>query len=144
MTIRPARAEEHKKILEISKLSKYTKDFSNQVMFSSPAAYEKNWILVAEDQGEIIGFICFRVKMRKPETTLYFVGVREKRRGVGWALIMEMMRYAGDNLTLTLNCAKDNDIGNAFYARHGFEVTGESLKGTGYALRRVFTRKELE
>lgn len=142
---RAATLEEHKTLLQIAKQSKYTKDFSNAVMFSSPAAYEKGWIRVCEavnlDGKRVVGFTCCRVKKRVPEVVLYFVGVDRlaQRLGVGWRLLVDMMENAPPtHRTLTLNVHKDNRQAIDFYTKHGFEATGTALKGEGIGLRKVF------
>jgi ribosomal protein S18 acetylase RimI-like enzyme len=139
--IRPGTLEDHKAILQISKQSKFTKDFSNQVMFSSPAAYEKGWIRVVEEDGRIVGFTCFRVKKRDPEVVLYFVGVDKSQQGngLGWKLIEDMMAFAPPtHRKLYLNVGKDNEQARSFYEKHGFVVVDEALKGAGLKLRKDF------
>ncbi|YP_009966446.1 acetyltransferase [Pseudomonas phage vB_PaeS_PAO1_Ab19] len=133
--VRRATLDEHKAILQVAKQSKYTKDFSNQVMFSSPAAYEKGWICVAELDGEIRGFYCIREKVRSPETVLYFIGVDQeaKGRGLGKQLIEHIMASTRHR-RLALNVNKQNEEAQAFYQRLGFQVAGESLGGQGLAL----------
>lgn len=144
---RAAKLEEHKALLQISKQSKYTKDFSNQLMFSSPAAYEKGWIRVVEQYDAayglvgIQGFTCVRVKSRVQEVVLYFVGVDHKsqRSGLGIKLIEDFMDEAPrTHRLLRLNVMKDNEQAVAFYMKHGFEVAGTALKGAGIQLTRTF------
>ena len=68
-SIRAATPDDHPDILAVTKTSKYTKDFSNRVMFSSDAAYEKGWIMIAENPGtKMLGFTCVRHKVREPVT----------------------------------------------------------------------------
>lgn len=135
--IRTATPADHKAILQVAKQSKYTKDFSNQVMFSSDAAYEKGWIRVLEMDGKIVGFTCIREKVRQPETVLYFIGVdgSAKGQGVGKKLIQDIIDRT-KHRCLALNVAKANEEARAFYDRLGFTTVGESLKGTGLALKK--------
>lgn len=133
--IRQATVDDHKDILLVAKQSKYTKDFSNQVMFSSPAAYEKGWIQVAEVQGKIVGFYCIREKVRSPETVLYFIGIDQEYKGFGTGKklinhIIENTRHS----RLALNVHKNNIEAQEFYERLGFQVAGTSLGGEGLAL----------
>lgn len=129
LTIRAAMEKDHKDILKVSKLTKWTKDFSNQVMFSSSAAYEKGWITVARLGQQIVGFACFREKKRTPEVVLYFVGVSTERQGqgIGWRLVEDMMERV-DHRILVLKCAKDNVGARRFYLNKGFAITAEDEK----------------
>lgn len=135
--IRTATPADHKAILQVAKQSKYTKDFSNQVMFSSEAAYEKGWIRVYEHNGQIVGFTCIREKVRQPETVLYFIGIDAgaKGMGVGRLLIQDIMDRT-KHRALALNVAKANEEARAFYDKLGFSTVGESLGGTGLALKK--------
>lgn len=92
-TIRQATTEEHDTLLKIAKTSKYTKDFSNRVMFSSDAMYEKGWIYVAEYEGTAVGMACVRHKVRAPETMLYFIAIDPEWRShrIGEALVDRIM-----------------------------------------------------
>lgn len=141
LVFRPARHDEHAALCKLAKTSKYTKDFSNAVMFSSEAAYKKGWIrVVADGLGKPLGLTCRRDK-RDGTTVLYFVVVSPEARksGLGWALIDDMMEVArqGQPRTLTLNVMKDNDA-VAFYKKHLFATVGDSLGGEAWAMQRVF------
>lgn len=135
--IRTATPADHEAIFRVAKQSKYTKDFSNRVMFSSDAAYEKGWIRVVEKDGKIVAFTCVREKVRQPEVVLYFIGIdpSAKRSGVGKALIEDIM-HRTKHRRLALNVAKDNEEARAFYESLGFTVVGESLGGSGLALKK--------
>lgn len=135
--IRTATVADHEAILKVAKQSKYTRDFSNRVMFSSDAAYEKGWIQVFELDGEIVGFTCVREKIRQPEVVLYFITVDKNHggKGIGHRLINNI-RSRTKHRRLVLNVAKDNQEARAFYAALGFTETGESLGGSGLALKR--------
>jgi len=136
--IRPATIEEHKAIMAVAKQSPYTRDFSNH-MFSGEAAYEKGWIRVAVVGGRIVGFTCVRHKVRAPETSLYFIGVDSEFHGrnVGTALLHDLMQQCPWP-RIVLNVMKENEQALRFYDRHGFKVEGESLKGKGVALSKVW------
>lgn len=138
---RRATKEDHAAIVKVAKSSKYTRDFTNTVMFSSDAAYEKGWIRVMEHEGEIVGFTCVRHKTRQPKTMLYFVAVAPefRRNGLGWIMLEEAMA-AGPHSTMELNVMKDNEA-LKFYERNGFRIVGEAMKGQAYRLEREFPRK---
>ena len=141
ITIRTATPDDHKRICDLGKTSKFTRDISNAVMFSSPAAYAKGWLKVAidDESGDTVGFYCIREKVRAPETVLYFITVdpEMRGRGIGELLLADLM-LTTRHKCLTLNVAKDNDGARRFYERLGFETVGESLGGTGLALRRTW------
>lgn len=135
---RPAiKAQDHAAICRIGKQTKWTKDISNEMMFTSDAAYERGWIRVAGEGDNLLAFSCIREKVRAPEVVLYFLGVSEESRGrgIGWRMIQEFM---GDtkHRALVLNCALDNDHARNFYLGKGFiiEATNEKYD----VMRRVF------
>lgn len=132
--IRFAKFSEHPEILKISKLSPYTRDFSNHI-FSGEALYAKNWIAVSLNEKTILGFYCVRHKIRTPKTTLYFIGVAPTAKGMDiGSQLLEHMKANSPHKCIELNCAKDNAEGLRFYERHNFQVTGESLGGKGLHL----------
>ena len=137
MRVRNAHSCEHDMILAIAKTSRYTKDFSNRVMFSSDAAYEKGWIKVAEsDAGEIIGFTCVRHKTRQPETMLYFITIHPEWRGQGVGKIMlDEVMDDGPHSRMALNVMKDNEA-VSFYENLGFERVGEAINGGAWRMER--------
>lgn len=137
MVIRDATVDDHAALCKIAKTSPYTGDFSNRLMFSSDAAYDKGWIRVAEIGHMRVGFYCVRQKSRGAKATaLYFLTVlpdmRSKR--VGQELMNDMKARSPSGL-IELNVAKENTRALAFYERHAFKVVGESLSGAGWAMR---------
>ena len=120
--------------------SKYTKDFSNRVMFSSDAAYEKGWVWAVrtlEEEPQIIGFSCVRHKVREPVTMLYFIGVHEDYRGsgVGEALLEHIMR-TGPHSRMELNVMRANERAVKFYRRLGFWIVGPALLDQAHRMRK--------
>lgn len=135
--VRTATPADHDAIFKVAKTSKYTKDFSNRVMFSSDAAYEKGWIAVAEtDEGEIIGFTCVRHKSREPKTMLYFITVRPDwgGHGIGRDLLDAVMAHSPHRV-MELNVMKDNEALN-FYLRLGFRIVGDAMGGQAHRLEK--------
>jgi ribosomal protein S18 acetylase RimI-like enzyme len=139
--VRRAQAGEHPLLLQVARQSPFTKDFSNRVMFSTPAAYEKGWILRADfssarDNEVPLGISCVRHKSRSLQTVLYFICVRPegRRMGVGRALIEEIMRESPHD-EMVLNVMKSNAEARAFYRQLGFQESGvETLGGEGIQL----------
>jgi len=124
--VEPAVPGEHKLLLAISKESRYTRDFSH-IMFSGPAAYEKEWVLVARRwRGVPLGFCCLRHCKNKPHTSLYYVAVREgfRGQGVGEKLLAEALRRSPHG-RLNLRCHKENAAALAFYRRLRFTFIRE-------------------
>jgi ribosomal protein S18 acetylase RimI-like enzyme len=122
---RVATEQDHEAIVLVTKLSPYTKDFSNQMMFSSAVSYAKGWMRVAVSRGEIVGFTCRREKSRVNRTKLYFLGVREdhKRRGIGRALVDDMQqRLPPAKATIELSCALGNEAARLLYLGLGFRI----------------------
>lgn len=134
-----ATVEDHNQIVAIAKTSPYTKDFSNRVMFSSDAAYEKGWIKIAIQEAQIVGFTCVRHKVRDPETMLYFITVLPdwRSQGIGELLLDEVMR-TGPHQLMALNVMKENERAVQFYQRLGFEVTGEAMNGEAHRMERTW------
>lgn len=131
--IADATQEDHAVLLGIARQSKWTKDFSNAVMFSSPAAYSKGWIRAAwSGAGVCLGFTCVRHKVRTPETVLYFIAVNQldRRHGAGRALFEDLMERSPSG-NVSFNVGKDNVEARAFYERIGCTDTLlETIGGT--------------
>ena len=90
---------------------------------------------VAEARGRVVGeLLCHPLPLpfgAGRELLLYSIGVREadRRRGVGTALVDEMLAWAGrEGLPLTWVLA-DNPQAEAFYAACGFTRGGEHDQG---------------
>ena len=138
--LRRATVDDHKKLVKLAAQSKYTRDFSNAMMFSSEAAYEKGWILCVEDaKGDIVGLSCVRHKVRAPETMLYFLVVDAAHRKNGLAeLLLNSVMLQGPHNTMRLNVMKDNDA-VGFYNKLGFKViSDEALKGEAFQMEKVW------
>jgi ribosomal protein S18 acetylase RimI-like enzyme len=135
--IGPAPESIHDKLIKIGKTSEYTAHFSNRVMFSTPAAYEKGWIRAYYDEdGEPVGFYCVRQKSRgDKETMLYFFAVLPEYRSKGIGkLLMDDMKANSPSGLIRLNVDKKNRAVD-FYEREGFKViSSEALKGHGYTM----------
>jgi len=136
----PAHKSLHPQLVKIAKTSPYTTHFSNTMMFSSDAAYEKGWICAAYDEDNPstpLGFYCVRQKVRgDKETMLYFITVLPEYRSskVG-AHLMHHMKDTSPRSLIRLNVAKANTEAVKFYVRHDFVIVStEALKGEGYTM----------
>ena len=137
--IRPATQDDHKELVKLAAQSKYTKDFSNALMFSSPAAYEKQWIACAEFEGKLIGLACVRHKVRAPETMLYFLIVDKEFRKDGFGRdLLDIIMLNGPHKIMRLNVMKDNEA-VGFYKKLGFKIISkDALKGEAYQMEKVW------
>jgi ribosomal protein S18 acetylase RimI-like enzyme len=110
---------DHKALCKLAKTSKYTKDFSNEQMFSSPGHYAKGWVqkahLLVHDEVMLVGFSCVRHKVREPKTMLYFVTVDPEHRShkVGERLL-EWRMMTSPHKVMELNVMKSNERAVAF------------------------------
>lgn len=128
MVIRTAKFSEHKTICAIAKQHKFTKDFSNMI-FSGEDCYEAERIRVAVNKGVIVGFTCFRKRIRDQVTVLYFIAVdKEAGSGLGRSLMEDLERKAGGVVELKVN--KKNPA-VAFYQHLGYEENGDCYNGEG-------------
>jgi len=87
-------------------------------------AIRRNQLLVAEQEGEIIGFLRYNHRLRGHETVLYDIGVAHaaQRQGVGRLLVEKLCESSRSygRLAIVLRCP-ENLPANAFYARLGFQ-----------------------
>lgn len=90
---------------------------------------------VAEENGRVIGeLLCHVLRMpsrHARELLLYSIGVRasDRRRGVGTALVEEMLRWMESAGVPEVWVLADNPGAEAFYAARGFERGGEGEQG---------------
>jgi ribosomal protein S18 acetylase RimI-like enzyme len=90
-------------------------------------------------RGKIVGFTCVRHKVRQPKTMLYYIIIAPdaRRLGVGKVLLDDLIQQS-PHRCIELSCLKDNAEALAFYAKHGFVQSGESLKGKGWHLEKAW------
>jgi GNAT superfamily N-acetyltransferase len=89
---------------------------------------------VAEENGHIVGeLLCHRLRLPREgsELLLYSIGVRasDRRRGVGRALVHEMLRWMGEARVREAWVLADNPGAEAFYAACGFARGEENEQG---------------
>lgn len=139
LTIRVAKFNEHKTICAIARQHKFTRDFSNMI-FSGVECYDEERIRVAEQDGAIVGFTCFRKRKRDSVTVLYFIAVDSAKaaRGVGSRLLEELERGASNGVELKVNKANP---AVEWYRKRGYGVEGEAYHGEGLVMRKGVTPK---
>jgi ribosomal protein S18 acetylase RimI-like enzyme len=129
--VRKALWAEHKAICQLAKLSPFSRTFLD-IRFIQEY-YVKGEVLVAEDRGKLVGFICVRHCVRKPHTSVYDMGVAVPRQGVG-AKLLEAVEKASPWKRIRLISEKANSNAGKFYTAMGFKVTGagENKQGEPY------------
>jgi ribosomal protein S18 acetylase RimI-like enzyme len=96
---------------------------------------------VAEDAGRVVGeILCHLLRLPSGdgrELLLYSIGVRarDRRHGIGKALVQEMLRWARDAGVPEVWVLADNPGAEAFYAACGFE------RGAGHEQGVLMLRK---
>jgi RimJ/RimL family protein N-acetyltransferase len=87
--------------------------------------HEDAQFLVAERDGELVGYLNFGVGPRGPELFRVYADPAHYGSGVGRALLDELhRRIAGSVDAYVLDVHSRNERGRAFYARNGFVVVG--------------------
>ena len=83
--------------------------------------------LVAEEEGKIIGYMGIMMVLDEGEITNVSVSKYARRRGIGRALVGEMIRRMKKRgiVTLHLEVRKSNDAAIALYSSFGFVKDGE-------------------
>jgi N-acetylglutamate synthase-like GNAT family acetyltransferase len=90
---------------------------------------------VAEEDGRVLGeLLCHFLRLPSEagsEVLLYSIGVREseRRRGVGRALVQEMLGWMKDAGVPEVWVLADNPAAEAFYAACGFIRGAENEQG---------------
>ena len=99
--------------------------------------------LVAEKDGDIVGFIVMEDLSDGISYYLVQVDVSEKYRrlGIGTALIDNVFDIVGAEKRVTLNVNEDNLAAIAFYERLGFERCGETRNYREGQNKKWYTKK---
>ena len=86
--------------------------------------------LVAERDGEIVGYAHFGVGQRGPELSRIYAHPDHYGTGIGTALLDELHRRIGGRVDgYVLDVHARNERGRAFYDRNGFVIVGEGQDG---------------
>ena len=107
------------------------------VGFRPPAAYyraiEANEVLLATEDGAIIGFIHFhQLKKREKQIRIYAIAVHHYRlhEGVGTKLIKAFLFCHRGYIFTEIH--PFNTISTRFFRKHGFGYSGKSKQHKGY------------
>lgn len=129
--IRAATEADVPEIVRISKQSPYTKGVTNPRVVSPDTIARGEMGVAATKQG-LIAFVAVRHLVRKPWTTLHYIGVDERYRsqGIGERLVRWVMRNSPHG-RIRLISEMSNPRSHGFYQRLGFELTGEGANRSG-------------
>lgn len=132
--IRRATREDWPAITAIAKHSPYTKGVTNPRVVA-PDTIERGEMAVCEAGGKVVGFVAVRHLVRKPYTSLHYVGVDPewRSRGVGERLVRWAWRKS-PHKAVRLLCEIENKPAHKFYRRLGFKQVdrGANAAGTPY------------
>lgn len=84
---------------------------------------KKNWILIAHDDEELLGYLLFRVVRKNNSISITHLCINEKFRssGVAKTLLDHLVKtYRNKFLAITLKCRDDYAIANSFWNKYGF------------------------
>lgn len=132
MKVRAATLADRDEIIRISKQSKFTKGVSNP-MFMDTKSFEKGEVGVAVSATRgIVGFTAVHHLVRKPYTSLYYIGVddRFRSRAVG-ERIVQWVIDSSPHGRIRLICELENPRAHAFYDRLGFSRVGQGANKAG-------------
>ena len=125
MTVREMQLDDLEGVMVIEK-----ENFSvpwTEMGFFSFLLRDDTMFLVAEEEGEIIGYMGIMMVLDEGEITNVSVSKYGRRRGIGRSLVGEMIRRMKKRgiVTLHLEVRKSNDAAIALYSSFGFVKDGE-------------------
>jgi [ribosomal protein S18]-alanine N-acetyltransferase len=90
---------------------------------------ESGIVLVAEEAGNISGFVCAKTVAGDWEVENLVVAKRGRRRGIGSGLLDELLRRARNDgsAAVWLEVRESNQPARRLYERHGFHEAGRRL-----------------
>lgn len=122
--VRPLKLREDPVVCSLAKLSgRFARDFASILFIrrSLEQLYRSEAVLGAFARESLVGFCCCKHLVRKPHSSIYYMGVHPEFRqlGAGKALVQSALR-ASPWHRLELVCEEDNTEGMAFYKALGF------------------------
>jgi ribosomal protein S18 acetylase RimI-like enzyme len=124
MRVRKARAEDLDAVKALADANKASLGFVLRPALA--AGIQRDWLMVAERAGQVIGFVHYRHR-QDSQTTLYEICVDEasRRNGVGRSLVQAL---AIESQALGRACIRLKSpadlLANKFYQQLGFELVG--------------------
>ena len=88
---------------------------------------ENSLFLVAYEDGKVIGYVGMEVIVDEGYIFNVAVGADYRRRGVGYALVRELVTYGMKNnlCFITLEVRESNSVAISLYSKFGFIKAGE-------------------
>ena len=108
----------------------YALDALRESIARSGAAHDAHF-LVAEEDGDIVGFLHYDCEGSDPELHRIYLEPTRKRRGIGTALVSELHRRLPPGTTYVLMVVAANQPAVSFYRKHGY-VERERLDGVTF------------
>lgn len=124
MTIRPMTEQDLDEVVEIEHAA-FSQPWSKQG-FLDALKHKDTLYLVAEEKGEILGYLGLWQSFEEADITNVAVKSTARRRGVATALLKETRKRAGQRgiAALTLEVRKSNEAAVRLYEKQGFCFAG--------------------
>lgn len=81
-------------------------------------------IFIAEEDGEIRGFCKVEKNEHEHHISALYLDPAYRKNGIGGALIKQAIAYLGEEMSITLEVATQNENAKSFYKHYGFEEAG--------------------
>jgi GNAT superfamily N-acetyltransferase len=104
---------------------------------------ENAQFLVAEQDGEVIGYLHYDCNGAEPELHRIYVHLERKRAGIGTAMMRELHARLRPGSSYVLRVVEANTEARAFYERHGLTVERHGTVPTVTAQRCASTSTRL-
>lgn len=109
--------------------------------FKKRVSGKNGFVLVAEDAGEIIGYLCgsvqkcpydYRIIRRFAELENMIVNKKFRGKGIGEKLVQKFLKWCKDEKVnvISVNSSIQNEKGIAFYRKMGFKDYSLTLEKT--------------
>ncbi|HLU71758.1 MAG TPA: GNAT family N-acetyltransferase [Nonomuraea sp.] len=82
------------------------------------------WLAAFDDDGDLVGAVAWEETADEVDLNRLMVAPSAHRRGVGRALVKEVMARAGER-RVVVSTGRDNTPARTLYERLGFTLTGE-------------------
>jgi ribosomal-protein-alanine acetyltransferase len=126
MLIRRATADDIPAIRALASQSPEAAQWSEQHYDALAAGDSSRLVLVAEERGDILGFLVAHAIAGEFELENIVVTARARRRGVGRSLVLELVKAAVQSgfQAIHLEVRGQNRVARALYERLGFVQSG--------------------